>query len=365
MSVYLDGNAAAAEVRSYSTIQSLLDDTYLLEQLSGLSIVDSFFVRSLGENLVVLVDEFNQKRERMKSGSAGIIIAATMVTLVLTLIFLYGMHRRHQGLGNSNLPSMKQALSHLFNNRRRFFENLEDDEDLEPGWMTTSDSAIYERCPPPSITWSVSDLTSDSHSIRSTIQLDRIAEENNSEESAGSSMNRELPSQIYRHFDPAELDFVPQWNDASSSVSKSQASFKANDTADSFDDIAVNRFHSNHSEDYGSVFPLQGCQFLPDSSFDESSTDASLPLYGQSKLPLDSSVSPDSTPTSDWKDTDTQGDQLIDDQGPESVDGIKIETRTIFPSSATLVLDLTVLLWWAKLLIDLQRGRSEPRLKRG
>lgn len=357
----MDGNAGAAKLRSYSTIQSLLNNTSLLAQMSGVALVDSVFVRPIGENLVVFVDDARDKRESMKSDSAGIVIAATMVSLVLTSIFLYGMYRRHQDVRDKNLPSVKQTLAYLYNKRRRFFETLADDEDFEPGWMTTSDGPTYEPCPPPSITWSVSDLTSDSHSIRSTLQLDRIVEESHSDDESREGF--EPPSHIYRQFDPSELDFVAQWNVSSSSVSASNGdSSKSNDTKYSFEyDAAITCFHSNRIEDTD-VFPLRGCQFLPDVSLDERS-DASLPLRTQSDPPAGNS-SPDCSSTCNSKDFDTPTVQTDGVEVSQSTDAVESEKNTT-PHLVILASDLSLLLWWTKLLIHLQRGRVEPRLKSG
>ncbi len=351
----MDDNAAATEERSVSVIQSLLDDTYLLEQLSGLFFVNSFFVRSLGENLVLFGDEDSENKEHMETDSSDILIAAAVISFVVTVICIYGMYRGRQPASRFGFLSVKHAVAHLYN-RRQFFENLEDDEEHEPSWMVTSpESAIYERCPPPSITWSVSDLTSDSRSIRSIIQLGRIVEENNSEESRTSGRNHEPPSQIYRHFDPAELDFVPQWNDASFSV---HSSFKAIDSTDSFDGSIVNRFGSNSSEEYG-VFPLRGCQFVPEASFDESSCSSNHSKRSRRTISLDCCMSPDSTSINEGED---RCEELVD-PGVHVSEDTDIEKPAILFSSAFPVLDLTLLLWWAKFCIDVNRGRSEPRLK--
>ncbi len=365
MSVYLDDNAAATEKRSMPVIQSLLDDTYLLGQLSGLSFVNSFFVRSLGENLVVIADGDGKTEENMESDSADIVIAATVISFfVVTVMVVYGLYRRRQPASRFGFLSVKHAVAHLYNRRRQFFEDLSDDEEHEPSWMASSpESAIYERCPPPSITWSVSDLTSDSRSIRSTLQLGRIVEENNSEESLTSGRNHEPPSQIYRHFDPADLDFVPQWNDASFSV---QSSFKAIDSTDSYDDSIVNRYGSNSSDDCG-VFPLRGCQFVPDASFDESSESSSHSNRSRRTLSLDCCMSPyassinepDATLMNDGDDRCKE----LDDPGVHVSEDSGIMERVILFYSAFLVLDLNLLLWWAKFCIDVKRGRSEPRLK--
>lgn len=254
-SILLDDDAASAESTAYATIERVLQDTFFLNQFTASDLKAAEFISPIGENLVVMTTTTEETEQSSSSdGKALIAIATASVSFLLTGVFLFGLYRARERsrARDSALSPIKARVAHYQAKRRRYFSQLEhahahDSQQLEPGWMVTDEACLqdHERhhhhvSVAPSITWSVSDLTSDSASIRSSTmshstRLERIeeVEEAPSDEyeydeergdvddlecSSSSPLTRdhdlECPSSsppiLYVHNE--HLDFIAHWN---------------------------------------------------------------------------------------------------------------------------------------------------------
>jgi hypothetical protein len=184
-SILLDSDAAKAESTAYATIERVLRDTFFLNQFTVSDLIAAAFVRPLGENLVVLTTTTIEETEESSSGSDGravIAIATASVSFLLTGVFLYGLYRsRQRSRRDSALSPVKARIAHYQAKRRRYFHDLDHHQQLEPGWMVTDEACLEHHHDheavdvAPSITWSVSDLTSESGSIRSSTSMSYAA----------------------------------------------------------------------------------------------------------------------------------------------------------------------------------------------
>lgn len=169
-SILLDGDVIEVEAIGYGVVQRVVDDTAFLRDYTGMPLVRTEYVEDIGENLVFLVPNVSSgeapaapsTNSKLGDGIWKIALAAALISFVVTIILMYGIYRKRKAdAGNS---AMKARLAHLQAKRRQFFQELQEDGSHEPGWMTTDPAELPRE---PSITWSVSDLTSDSQSIRS------------------------------------------------------------------------------------------------------------------------------------------------------------------------------------------------------
>ena len=213
----------------YALIQATLRDTVFLRSYSSANVTRAVFNRTIAENQIVIssvdgsVDDESSDTASESSGGGGtamVAVAAAIVSFVLTSIFLFGLYRQHSKRHalDPDTPT-KERVARIQAKRRKYFQELEDDPSLAPGWMVT-DTTVTQSLPQeqPSVTWSVSDLTSDAESIISSLPLDRIEEENSIDrteeedvEMAGSS-TEDLPEHSPVHIN--QLQFVANWSDA-------------------------------------------------------------------------------------------------------------------------------------------------------
>ena len=155
------------------------------------NVISAQFLRAKGETLVMLYpgnEGVNQGGSA--SPAAKVAIASSSVAFFLVTVFIYGIYRRQ----NRKRHPQQQILSRRNPNRTKsppfcnptskknwqYFARLEDDN----GDSSVVVSNIYDVKDEPSITWSVSDITSESGSVRSIIsrgtsRLESIAEEPN------------------------------------------------------------------------------------------------------------------------------------------------------------------------------------------
>jgi hypothetical protein len=96
--------------------------------------------------------------------------------------------------------------------RRQFFEHLDDEPSLDPEWMDTTRKKPANKSP--TTTWSVSDLTSDTHSIKESLPMVRIDEESALEVYEEVNVCEGSKSQPHQdeHLASHHLHFLSRWN---------------------------------------------------------------------------------------------------------------------------------------------------------
>jgi len=285
----------------YALIQATLRDTVFLRSYSSANVTRAVFNRTIAENQIVISsvdgnvdDESDTAKESSGGGGTAMVaVAAAIVSFVLTSIFLFGLYRQHSKRHalDPDTPT-KERVARIQAKRRQYFQELEDDPSLAPGWMVT-DTTVTQSLPQeqPSVTWSVSDLTSDAESIISSLPLDRIEEENSIDrteeedlEMAGSSME-DLPEHSPVHIN--QLQFVANWSDAmhgESYVEESKVEEPGYyDTIDEGSDSPLNQsarplwladedsievINNNNTDVETPTDPLQGCRFVSDNDIE-------------------------------------------------------------------------------------------------
>lgn len=178
-SILLDDNVVEVKDTAYAIISKALNNVGFLRDFSGMdNLVRSAFIRSIGENLVLRPLDDKNDTTTTNGSTLKVIISASLISVLVTALLAYGLHRYRKSKDPSS-TTMKARVAHYQAKRRRYFEELEENERQSgtPGWMT----AEIPQLPEASITWSVSDLTSDSQSIRSSLPMERIAEEGSAE----------------------------------------------------------------------------------------------------------------------------------------------------------------------------------------
>lgn len=266
-SILLDNGAADAESVAYATIQRVLTDTLFLNQFTTTHVLSAEFVRPIQENLILLNEP--PLSTNASDGTAKIAIATASVSCLLTCVFLYGLYRARALSRERAQTPVKARVAHLQAKRRRYFQELQQDQQLEPGWMVTDSLQL----PVPSITWSVSDLTSDSGSIRSSMsyatKLDRIEEEvpvdGHDEENVAIEHPSSLPSLDLKH---EHLDFIAHWNHHTIDFARGNGETDM----EYVDQDAETPVRKNRIEDFDATAEedtLTGCRYLDDSQEDD------------------------------------------------------------------------------------------------
>lgn len=417
-SIFLDNEAGLAQETAYGAIESALNLTSFLSGITGYKLVQSAFLGPIGENLVILssgdADHPPGQDENGSNLPTVIAIAAALISFVLTVIFLYGLYRKHHAELEVGGESVKARVAKMQAKRRQYFQTLEDDSHgLEPGWMTT-ETDIPPPLPNSSITWSVSDLTSDSQSIKSSLRMDRIEEEgpydghDDYDTDDTDNDDRECPSSSPgspAEEEKVEIDLEPlvkyvfdaHFEDRASEASTTKAcnhdgqaliqdavetSMTTQDTADFIAQIekdpniivdeteSAPAVRSNPPLDCDVASPiLLGCQFLLEDASDEddslatSSELQSLP-DGEPQLVQLTTPPPKSTAgctdASSWSDFLTPQQEEVEGSAPISkADMTVAESPALEESSLS---DWGALSWWVNLARDLDRSRRIPRL---
>lgn len=206
--ILVDSGAPNIAVEAYDVIAGLLNDGPLLGALTGIQVSQSEFVRSISENFVIL----NNKREEQTTGStnAKLAVIASSIAFFSGVLFFYVLYRSKSV--EKIEGSVKAHIHHLQHKRRSFFREMYDDSEC-PAVGASAGREAY-----PSVTWSVSDLTNDSQSIKSSLPLDRIdedylAEEEHSnpsyDEEAAEYDNGEYPPE-YCEYEDFEFALAPK-----------------------------------------------------------------------------------------------------------------------------------------------------------
>jgi hypothetical protein len=212
-SILLESGAPEVEVKAYSTIESLLRNENVLRELIGPNVAQTSFEYSTGENLVLL-DNNTDNSSAMNSSSVIVVaVAVVMMAFCITGVSFYGIWRwKVANMNDACAVSLKNRIAHHQAKRRHYFSELQDNAQLAYGWMATDPHQLNGQ----SITWSASDLTSDSHTIKSSLRLDRIDEEVDSEEGDTSSVGSQPDSSKKAETEKGEhLNFVAHWTDVS------------------------------------------------------------------------------------------------------------------------------------------------------
>ena len=214
--ILLDSQFSDVQEEAYATIQKALNDTIFLEEFSA-NVVRAEFIKPLRQSLVLSpeLDSPGQSGSTPGPVTATVAVAAASVSFVVASVFCYGLlrrehrhhpepHIRHRNHRHHSLRTARMTVGNPMDmsklsshGSRRHFVRLEDlrMEDLPAPCNdfvaetspTEFMSSAYSSSPPireatPSITWSISDITSDCSSIistlsRTTSKLERIEEE--------------------------------------------------------------------------------------------------------------------------------------------------------------------------------------------
>jgi hypothetical protein len=223
--ILLDSGAANLESTIYPLIEATLTDVFFLNQYSTSGVIEAKFVRKVGENIVVLAPGSNGsdtggKLNSRSSNATKVAVAAAIASCTVVAAVLYGLYKRRNSCHADS--QVKRSIAHIQARRRKYFDSLEEDPTLPNGWMVTTEEGMLP--PQPTVTWSVSDLTSDAASIISSLPLDRIDEDPSedidesdfdalaatvSTDFLSSPEQPELPSV---HIE--ELSFIARWEDS-------------------------------------------------------------------------------------------------------------------------------------------------------
>ena len=212
----LDSDPARALNKAYHAIKIGLNNTIFLDQFAP-TVVRAEFLDEIRDSLVLSPD--SEDSTAPGSVTASIAIAAASVSFVVASIFCYGIMRRENRnssephIRHKNRAYRRSALTIQnpmgIQKYRRHFVRL-DGLDESPTFHSPATFVTASYTNPqdytPSITWSVSDMTSDSCSIysslsRTTSMLERIEEEEEAEEPLDEDDERKSENYFPRHFD--------------------------------------------------------------------------------------------------------------------------------------------------------------------
>lgn len=214
----LDNSVGQVDDRVLEIIEKTLNDVVLLRQFSSSNVIRAAFVYSIGENLVILDQAesgYPVEENKSISGSVKIALSTGIVAIMLASIFLCGLIRIHKSDDAENRNTAKACHSLFYQaKKRQYFEQMEDEPSLAPGWMLTngSEGGTATKTKTPSTTWSVSDITSDTQSIKECLPMDRIDEECRFEldEDDNCLASSKVPS---KYMPSNHLVFMSKWND--------------------------------------------------------------------------------------------------------------------------------------------------------
>jgi hypothetical protein len=175
-SILTTRDSAAVESDTNSLIERAFEDWDYLTQFSNVD--DVSLALFLGVNLVVptfdedILDDPSKtsRRQKLRIG-----VIAAIASMTITALVLYLFYR----LGDPADGYRKNKMLFLQAKRRRFFQDLDNQNSLPKGWMVASTHSSNHPAPLPkdgTVTWSVSDITSDAESIMSNLPLERIVE---------------------------------------------------------------------------------------------------------------------------------------------------------------------------------------------
>jgi len=385
-SILLDRGAAEVKAVAYAVIDSVLQDADFIREFTASNLVQAEFVRPIGENLVILgntqTPEVPKSSRSNSSATAKIAITAAFTSFFLTAVIFYGVFRSQQQKAEleRGRTKVKARLAHYQAKRRQYFQQLQEDQRLGPGWMTTNPLQM----PGPSVTWSISDLTSDSQSIKSSLRMDRIDEEGPSDEYEANYKSEDFePGPDRASGEHVSFDFVARWGEpktvsqyATSGGSSTQvykdeecpstvwevpegpSPLWENTVREYVDVEAQTPRRRNRIEDFDATtepHSLLGCRILEDSMEEVEETG----------LDLDTSNLTDPTEDDDSELLYSEPNTPIHrDGGKEAEDFSDFHTPSGYhPEDVVLdALDLILEHWFQHLLIQLARARTQKRI---
>jgi hypothetical protein len=332
-------------------IQHAFEDRDYLTQLSNVD--DVSLALFLGVNLVVptfdesILDDSSMTGHRQK---LRIGVIAAIASMAVTALVLYILYR----LGDPSDGYRQNKMLFLQAKRRRFFQDLDNQNSLPKGWMVASTHSSNHPTPLPkdgTVTWSVSDITSDAESIMSNLPLERIVEVDDEMSSAAdeeavpersdsasiSTSTARSPVKI------TDLEFIANWKEFGHDFSPTGADDIVNDLKMIYDFQKTVLCTEEKTGDEKSLSPdgteLYGCGF-----FDENGTVECSPMQVSSDEDDDDvigiiapahSSSGDSkyhTPTA----KETRGVGALDDESPpeQMLDIASSACETTSPNTA-------------------------------
>jgi hypothetical protein len=219
-SVLLSGDVARARNASVAVIEQVLADTDFLVDYTGFSLLRSEFVRLIGENVVVLGGgggggggDTAQTQGGDGQFTLKVYLGVACGVLAVVLLAVAVLYRNHR------IAQKRRRFYHLDDDNRWMTvdgtivdNNVEDLYRGDAGGSPERSVSGAQHSPRQRHAWSVSDLTSDSQSIMSSLHLDRIAEEGSSYQT-----DEEAPSgggdDDARPRDGHHFDFIAHWKD--------------------------------------------------------------------------------------------------------------------------------------------------------
>jgi hypothetical protein len=339
----------------------------------------------LGVNLVVpTVDEnilddssMTGHRQKLRIG-----IIAAIASMAVTALVLYILYR----LGDPSDGYRQNKMLFLQAKRRRFFQDLDNQNSLPKGWMVASTHSSNHPTPLPkdgTVTWSVSDITSDAESIMSNLPLERIVEVDDemssaadeeavlerSDSASSSTSTARSPIKI------TDLEFIANWKEFGHDFSPTGADDIANDLKMMYDHQKTVLWTQEETGDEKSLSPdgteLYGCGF-----FDENGIMECSPMQVSSDEEDDGEIgimvpahssSGDSkyhTPTA----KETRGVGALDDESPpeQMLDIASSACETTSPNTADEkdASAQSPLLQWAQSAID-KMTKTVPTMRYG
>lgn len=346
-SVLINGNdVTRAQNASLAVIDRVLSDTQFLIDYTGSPLIRSEFIRSVGDTVIVLD---NEDGEDASGGAAGgsngnpdddgqfklkVYVGATCAALIIVVIAIAALYRNHR----------------IAEKRRRFFQL----EDQDSRWMTVDGTLVDsldhdydfgarshgeggtpvgpgsgsdggDHSPKHRNAWSVSDLTSDSQSIRSSLPMDRIAEEETSshhtdhdgnEEQTNEDDNREPHFNFIAHWkDPVNSEDLTDDDEEATPIRRNQVDLTCSTGRD---DIASGTGDVHETE------AIAGRQHEPSQPASESAPNL---------RPFMIKTSPSSVTASSDGDNDNDGKQLLK-SSPDNVgewNGVRLTTPRMIP----------------------------------
>ena len=302
-SILLDTSPDGVAEEAYHVMERVLDDMAVLDEFLRSPLLHSEFVRRIGENLVVVQEPDKQGDTEDKKGGIGtvarIAITSATISFLLTGLVLFCLTRRQKKVEEK----AKMRMAYYYAKRRKFWSQLQEDEDQQtyPGLMMT------DPAPMQTVTWSVSDLTSESNSIKSVLKMDCIEEEHEEGSNDSRANDLEQPEEakeeepsfddLYEELEPRGSSshlprpsleippFVAHWQDDHSELATRGSSTCKNNLSDRVWELAA--LPKSHWDESDPEAPTPECSpakfrspvggvFLRDSSGEESYVDHEL-----------------------------------------------------------------------------------------
>jgi len=193
--------------QAFDIIEDTLDNASFLNKFTSSPITKARMIERFGEYVVPL----DKPHEEGNSGDSGLRpIFITIFCVCLAFLFIFGIQSRQRSEKES---SSKLRLSFFLARRRKFWDQMEEGNQ-SPGIISSPE-------PVQSVTWSVSDLTSEEASIKSAMKMDRIDEEALEEGSEEGLPRSELESHASQDSTTsgsnsgyaAQISFIKDWHE--------------------------------------------------------------------------------------------------------------------------------------------------------